>query len=308
MADDDGKVKKERDPIMVVCFVVFIIAVCAITGATVYNNYLKADNTMAVVGSTVSVDYTGTYNAFYGDDNAVVFDTSIWSIANNDNVLKSNDFTLNSQSSYTPLSYTVGGTTVLTIFGNSVIGHKVGDTIQVVVPAGQGYNAASTLSTVSASDLITIPTTEVLTSSQFSTIYGFTLSGFMEIPKSVYGWPATASFNSTNNTVNMNYHPIVGTSYNVVDNDFGKVDLKVTSVTATSISYTYVVSDFKSVSTDGSNINIMMIKVDLGTSVFYITSVTDLDNNGIADSFTTKTVSERYNQDLYFEIKLVSIS
>ena len=308
MADDGAKVKKDRDPIMVVCFVVFILSVCAITGATVYNNYVKADNTMAVVGSTVSVDYTGTYYAFHGDDNAVVFDTSIWSIANNDNVLKSNDFTLNSQSSYTPLSYTVGGTTVLTMFGNAVIGHKVGDTIQVMIPVGQGYNAASTISTISASAPITIPATEVLTASQFNTIYGFNLSGFMEIPKSAYGWPATASFDSTTNTVLMNYHPTAGSSYNVVDNDFGKVDLNVTSVTATSISYTYAVSDFKTVSTDGSNINIMMIKVDLGTSVFYITSVTDVDNNGVADSLTTKTVSERFNQDLYFEIKLVSIS
>jgi len=307
MADDDIKVKKERDPIMVVCFVVFMLAVCAITGATVYNNYVKADTTMAISGSTVSVDYIGTYYAFFGEENSVVFDTSHWSIADDSNVLKSNDFTLRSESTYSPLSFTVGGSTVIMGFGNAVIGNKVGDVIRVVIPAGEGYNAAFTETNMSASATVVIPTTEVLTAAQFKTIYGFDLKGFMEIEETVYGWPATASFNLTNNTILMNYHPSNGTSYTVVDNDFGTVKLKVTSVTGSSISYTYEISGFTVLSTDGADKTIQMIMVDLGTQKFYITSVTDADNNGIAEAFTYKTDGERFNQDLFFEIKLVSI-
>jgi len=307
MAGDEIKVKKERDPIMMVCFVVFILTVCAISGASVYNNYVKADNTLAINGSTVSVDYIGTYYDFSGESNAVVFDTSYWSVANNDNILKSNDFTLNSQSSYSPLSFTVGGTTVLTGFGNAVIGHKVGDVIQVMIPSGQGYNAATTDIKVNLSSSFTMPTTETLTSAQFNSIYGFTLNGFTEIEKSVYGWPATASFNSTSNTVTMNYHPTAGTSYTVVDNDFGTVTLNVTSVSG-SITYTYGISGYKVVSEQGAEKEIKMIMVDFGTQKYYITSVTDADNNGVAEAFTYTTVGERFNQDLYFEIKIVSIS
>jgi hypothetical protein len=45
--------------------------------------------------------------------------------------------------------------------------------------------------------------------------------------------------------------------------------------------------------------------VDFGTNKFYITSVTE--SGGVANSFTYRNVSERFNQDLYFEIEIVSI-
>jgi len=307
MADDEIKVKKDRDPIMMVCFVVFILTVCAISGATIYNNYVKADNTAASMGSTVSVDYTGAFYNYSGESNAVVFDTSQWSVANDSNILKSNDFTLRTQSSYTPLSFTVGGTTVLTGFGNAVVGHKVGDTIQVMIPAGQGYTAASTSTTVNTATTMTMPATEVLTASQFNTLYGFTLKGFTTIDKTVYGWPGTASFNSANNTVTMTYTPAAGTSYTAVDNDFGTVAMKVSTVSGNSISYTYVVSKYVPVGPESNgSVPIKMIMVDFGTAKFYITSVTA--NNGVVTSFVSQTVSERFNQDLYFTIKIVSIS
>ncbi|MDR1690648.1 MAG: FKBP-type peptidyl-prolyl cis-trans isomerase [Candidatus Methanoplasma sp.] len=301
MADDEFKVKKERDPIMMVCFVVFLLAVCAVSGATVYNNYLKADDTMAVTGSTVSVNYIGTYYAYYGEENSAVFDTSHWSIANNGEILKSNDFTLNAESSYNPLSFTVGGTSVLTGFGNAVIGHKVGDKVLVKLPAGEGYNAAETTVTVSASQAFTIQSTETLTSAQFKEIYGYDLKGYEEMEKSVYGWPASASYNTGNDTITITYHPQAGSSYVMLDNDFGKVTLNVTSL-GSDISFTYSISDYKVVSTSGE---IEMIMLDFGTQKWYINSVTD--NNGVANSFTYRTTEERYNQDLYFEIEIVSI-
>ncbi|MCL1979173.1 MAG: FKBP-type peptidyl-prolyl cis-trans isomerase [Methanomassiliicoccaceae archaeon] len=306
MAEDEIKVKKERDPIMTVCFVIFLVAVIAVSGASVYNNYLKADDTFAATGNTVSVNYIGTYYAPYGSDNAVVFDTSYWKIANDDNILKSNGFTLNSESSYKPLSFEVGAGTVLTLFGNGVIGHKVGDKFNVEIPAGEGYNAPDTMKTISASAVFTIPSSEVLTATQFNNLYGYDLKGYAEMEKSVYGWPATASYNSYNDTITMSYHPVSGTSYYAVDNEFGKVALSVTSASGGSISFKYVVSDFTEVSRSGADIEIQMIKVDFGKSKFYITSVT-AGSNGNADTFTYKTVEERFNQKLYFQIELVSI-
>ena len=93
----------------------------------------------------------------------------------------------------------------------------------------------------------------------------------------------------------------------MVDNGFGKVTLNVTSVAGGSITFTYTVSNYKTVSTEGSDKEIQMIMLDFGTHKWYINSVTDTDGNGVADTFTYKTVEEKYNQDLYFEIEIVSI-
>jgi FKBP-type peptidyl-prolyl cis-trans isomerases 1 len=307
MADDDVKVRKERDPIMVVCFVVFLVASLSVIGASVYNNYIRADDTIAVNGDTVSVNYVGTYYDYFKDVNYVVFDTSNWSVTNNDNVPKSNDFVAKEKDQHSPLSFTVGGNQVLSMFGNSVIGHKVGDKIRVMIPAGEGYNSASTDSIISASANKTVPVSERISMSQFEHLYGYELRGTAEIEKSVYGWPASAAFNSSDNTVTMNYLPVASKTYVAVDSDFGKVSLAVISVGA-DITFRYVVTDYTVVGTEGTNKIIQMIMVDFGVNKFYISSVVDADNNGTADSFVTRTEAERYNQDLYFEIEIVSIN
>jgi FKBP-type peptidyl-prolyl cis-trans isomerases 1 len=306
MTDDEVKVKKERDPIMVVCFVVFLIASLAVIGASVYNN-VSGDDTRVVVGDTVSVDYVGSFYGFYEETNYVVFDTSRWSVADNDNVLKSNSFNLKDENLYKPLSFKVGGTTVLKMFGDSVVGYKVGDKIRVMIPSGQGYNGPDTLTTVQSSAAYSVPLTEKITASQFADLYGFSLSGIVSLEKSVYGWPAVAAFNTSDNTVTMTYSPGVGQEYVVVDDDFGKLVYKVTSVSST-ISFTQHVSDFTVVSQSGNVKSIQMIEVNLGTEKYFITSVTDTNNDGVSESFAYKTVGETVNEDLYFVIEIKSIN
>jgi hypothetical protein len=311
MAEDDIKVKKERDPIMMVCFVVFLLTIAAITGATVYNNYLKTDNTTAVDGSSVSVNYIGTYYDEFGNPSAVIFDTSKWSVANDDKILKSNDFTKNDEKAYKPLSFKVGAGAVLPGFSNAVLGHKVGDRFTVKIPSGEGYNAPDTTGKINTSNIITIPAFESLTQAQYKEAYGHELRGFESLEKSVYGWPATATFNSSDNTITVRYLPVNGSSYAMVDNEFGKVTLVVSSASATNISFKYSITGYKTVSSGAGDKDIKMIMLDFGTKTFfgadkfYITSVTE--SGGTVSSFTYKTVSERYNQDLYFEIELVSI-
>jgi hypothetical protein len=308
MSGDEVRIKKDRDPIMVVCFVVFLLASVAVIGATVYNDYVKADDTLVAPGDSVSVNYTGTYYAYFGESNAVVFDTSYWSVANDKNVIKSNDFTARSESAYTPLKFTVGGNEVLADFGNATIGHKVGDTVRVLVAADRGYVSAGTDKTVSTSESIKIPTVQKLTSAQFESIYEFKLLGRANDLKSPYGWLADASYNTSDDTVTLYYKPTVDQSYTITDETFGKVAVSVTSVSSTEISFRYVVSAYKVVNSVGADKEIEMIKVNLGTEVFYIKSVVDNNGDGIAESFTYKTEGERYNQPLYFEIKLVSIN
>jgi hypothetical protein len=308
MSGDEVRIKKDRDPIMAVCFVVFLLASVAVIGSTVYNNYVKADDTVAAPGDSVSVNYTGTYYAYFEEGNAAVFDTSYWSVADDKDILKSNDFTARAESAYSPLSFTVGGNEVLVDFGNAAIGHKVGETIRVLIPADRGYVVADTGKTVSTSVSITIPAVQKLTSAQFESIYEFKLLGRANDLTSPYGWLADASYNTADDTVTLYYKPTTGQSYTITDDTFGKVAASVTSVSSTDISFRYVVSAYKVVSSSGANKEIEMIKVNLGTEIFYINSVVDSNGDGVADSFTYKTVGERYNQPLYFEIKIVSIN
>jgi hypothetical protein len=104
----------------------------------------------------------------------------------------------------------------------------------------------------------------------------------------------------------MTYHPVAGTTYNAIEEDHGTVALRVTSVSG-NISFTYSISGYTVVSSQGADKEIQMILVDFGTKKFYIKSVTDANGDGYADTFTYKNSGERYNQDLYFEIEIVSI-
>ena len=295
MADDENKVKKDRDPIFWTCLIVFLVAVCAVTGAMIYNDNFKADNTSAVNGNSVSVDYTGTFYAPFGDDKAAVFDTSLWSVANNDNITKSNDFTSRGEGNYSTLNFKIGEPGLLAGFNNAVIGMKVGETKQIIIPSGEGYTAPSTPVKKQLNGN-TMPMTETMTSAQFNSLYGFTPTGFTTIEKSVYGWPATATVNSNGNSVNMNYMPQQGKEYTAVESDFGNVALYVTSVSGGQITFNYVITN-----TISYGSGIQLILVDFGTQKFYITALSNTD-------FTTQVVPERYNIDLYFEITLVAIT
>ena len=87
-----GDEKKKRDPIFTVCFVVFILAAVSVVGVYIDEHYLTEDTTKAAYGDEVTVNYTGTFYAYYGEENAVVFDTSYRSIGENDAIIKSNSF------------------------------------------------------------------------------------------------------------------------------------------------------------------------------------------------------------------------
>lgn len=302
---DEKKVKKERDPIFMVCLVVLILATCAVTGAFINREYIAVDDTLISDGNKVSVEYTGTYYDYYGNELAVVFDTSSKSIGTDDNIIRASDF---NKTSFSNLEFTVGDKSVLTGFENAVIGHQIGDTVYVKIKAGEGYNAPDTVGSIENTEVIIVSASEKMTATQFKEIYKLEAQGTHNF-KSLYGWDAVSYYDETTNSVLISYMPEAGKAYTCVeDKNFGKVVLNVTDVSASEIKFTYEVTQFKKVSSDGADIEIQMITVDFGLKHFHITNVTDADGNGVADSFTFKSVDQKYNQDLYFKIKIVSIS
>lgn len=77
-------------------------------------------------GKTVSVDYVWSF------PDGKVFDTSIEQVAK-DNAL------YNPQRPYTPLSFVVGGNTVIPGFGNAVNGMRIGETKKVTLEPKDAY-------------------------------------------------------------------------------------------------------------------------------------------------------------------------
>jgi FKBP-type peptidyl-prolyl cis-trans isomerase 2 len=301
---DKEKVKKSRDPIFMVCLVVFLLAGCAVISAGVYDKYLAPDNTQVNDGDTVTVNYTLTLYAAYGEENAAVLDTTYESIGTDDSILKANDF---SKTSYSTFEVEMGGDDVLIAFQNALLGHKVGETVKIEVGVGDGYVCADTSKVVDCTQSQTVSATETMTVTEFESIYedlnGEAVNNNFT---SKYGWLASSSYNQSTGMVVITYSPEAGKSYVNYDGDFGKVTLDVSAVTASTITFTYDV-EYQSTGSTVGNIEVQMIKVDFGTSYFYITSVTDPSSDGVADTFTCRTCGEKYNEVLYFEITIVSI-
>ena len=128
--------------------VALIIAAIAIVGAGVAALLLtggeekKTDPDHVIAsGDRVSVNYTGSYYGYVGDQNAAVFDTSYRTIAEDGSVFKSCDFSKRSE--YEPLEFVVDDGKLLKKFNDAVVGHRVGDTSGSACPPRRGTWPAS---------------------------------------------------------------------------------------------------------------------------------------------------------------------
>jgi len=286
--------KKDRDPIFTICLAIFLIAAVVAVGAFIANEYFPDNSETASTGDKVTVNYTGTYYDEYGKEHAVVFDTSYANIGNDSNIAKANDYT--AKSSYSPLSFTVGGTTVLKAFGDSVIGHKVGDKYNVYLSESEGYYGHSTFGTLKKTGNVMYMST-TMTKSEFTAAYPdvSVAENSQTTFTSDYGWDATAILTNNGKSVLVSYAPEVKT-YEVYKSGNTVVNYKVTQITDGQIAYDIDIQN----PTFVDSTNIQMIKLDLGVKTIYITSIS-------GDEITYKEGSERTNQPLYFQIEIVKI-
>ncbi len=282
------------DPIIKVSFVVFMLACVIVLGSTVYDKTL-ADHTSAAAeyGDKVIVDYVGSYYVYYEEDGAVIFDTTLKSVGdNNADYVKSWEY---SKTSYSTISLTIGNGKYLSMFENAIIGHHTGDKITVKIPAADAYGLVSDSQkgtcSLSAGEASIV---KEYTSAQFKEFFGKdapsagTVNQKMTSP---YGWDAFVSVD-TDGKVVVNYSNVIAgdTLYNVNKN----LDLKVTSVADGIISYEYKFKDTKADGTD----KIELVKAIVDDSFVYVYSLGD-------DSFSYKTTEEKIGMDLYFTITFV---
>ena len=301
MAGEETK-KKEHDPIFMVCLVLFAIAAIAVLGVYAADHLSSHDDRVAAYGDSVTVDYTGSYYNYVKEDGALVFDTSYASVANDSSIAKSSDFT--KRSSYCPLSVTIGSGSALALFEKSIVGHKVGDVFKVKIPAGEGYVGPDSKITADLNGF-SIPIFQKMPSGAFKSLYGMTLEAGAPTPfTTVYGWDAIATLDTESNNVIIKNTPDSGKTYTFSSEGVAplegeeKLTFAVTSVDTNDIVCNL---SFKNTTTV-SGYTIQMEKFDFGTHKWYVEEVSP-------SSFTFKTSNTgTVNEDLYFEIKLVSIS
>lgn len=294
-----GDEKKKRDPIFSTCFVIFILAAVGVVGVFVDEHYLTDDDRKVAYGDSITVNYVGTFYDYYGEKNAVVFDTNISSVGKNDSVIKSNSFNSTSFSSY---SVTVGSKGSLDAFENALVGHKIGDKVKVEIE--NGYDSGSVITDASTNG-ITVPVVQEMTLAQYKEVYGSSPTVSGSAITTAYGWPAIAVLDSTAQKVVITNMPESGKTYDytVDDSDdkhsFGTVKFAVTGVNSGTITYNMSIEGYTTV--DSSTGEIQMVQLELGDKTMYVTHY-----NG--SSFTYKTCDETKNQTLYFEIEILSIS
>ena len=299
MAGEDNK-RKERDPIFMICLALFTIAAVAAIGVFIADHYFTSDDRVAAYGDSVSVDYTGTYYEYIGGEHAVVFDTSYSKVANDSSVKKSNEFT--KRSSYSPLDFKIGGGEVLKGFESAVVGHKIGDVFRVDIPASEAYVGAEVEQTALLKGY-QIKVNQSMPLSAFTKLYGFT-PGDQDSFKTVYGWDASAQKISDRNEVKITNMPTVGSTYTFSPGGkapaSGDERLKFTVNSITEDGY--IVCDLAFVNATFVSGNVVeMMGFDFGTEKWYVKEISSTD-------FTRKVASERVNEELFFEMKLVSIN
>ena len=300
MAGEDNK-RKERDPIFMICLALFTIAAVAAIGVFIADHYFTSDDRVAAYGDSVSVDYTGTYYEYIGGEHAVVFDTSYSKVANDSSVKKSNEFT--KRTSYSPLDFKIGGGEVLKGFESAVVGHKIGDVFRVDIPASEAYVGAEVEQTASLK-AYQIKIEQTMPLSAFTKLYGFT-PGDQDSFKTVYGWDALAKKISDRNEVKITNMPTVGSTYTFSPGGkapaSGDERLKFT-VNGYTEDKQYIICDLAFVNATFVSGNVVeMMGFDFGTEKWYVKEISSTD-------FTCKVASERVNEELFFEIKLVSIN
>jgi FKBP-type peptidyl-prolyl cis-trans isomerase 2 len=170
-------------------------------------------NRTVVNGDAVKVDYIGKLS------DGRVFDTSLASIANDASVSKSLSFTLRSNTSYAPLSFTIGGKTVITGFNNAVIGMKVGDIKTVDLTPSEGYGNL-VMSKVSNFTLTETKNIYVnMSFAEFKAKYSVTAVAGMTVVDPVYKWPVNVLIaNLDADNVRIQNAPLQGQNYLIYSN------------------------------------------------------------------------------------------
>ena len=294
------------DPIILTSFTVFMVACLIVTGVTVYGIFVNSSSEKnAEYGDAITVDYVGSFYAWYDEEGAFVFDTTLQDVADNSDILKS--YTFKSDKTFKSVDLTIGKGEYLSDFESALIGHKPGDTVRIKIDTADAYGAIPSSQkftdvTQASKTLNKITTLEL---ADFKTLFNYsdTLTVGTYTIKSPYGWDASVTVNG-DNTVNVEYLATAGETYHPYNEGhayYDAITIKVNSIDPNPdplnpipiINYDYQVNAF-----DDST---KMLRTAIDDVGIYIIASGD-------GKMTYKTSNETVGMPLYFMIKFVGYS
>jgi len=245
---------------------------------------------LVTVGQTIQVDYIGKLT------DGRVFDTSNYSIAINDAAYpKTLSFTLRDQTSYTQLSFEVGGGQLIAGFDSAVVGMRIGETKAVTLTSDEAYGPMDLAKLVTFDLTETVPLLETLTSAQFTAEYGVGPVAGLTVTDPSWDWPVTVlEYNTQSDRVVVKNTPTVDTEYHINGDSTTGWDVLVTDIDSTS---DLITLEHQLVDADSDYI----MGVD-GTGTFFITQV-DVENGTAVKNYN----SELLGKSLVFIITIFAI-
>ncbi|MDR0334822.1 MAG: FKBP-type peptidyl-prolyl cis-trans isomerase [Methanomassiliicoccaceae archaeon] len=291
--DNETPTKKGRDPILLVGAIVLVLAFAVVISGYAYGEFVSSDSKEpAKFGSTVKVDYIGSYYGWYDEDGAVVFDTSKWSIANDDDIAKSWEFSKRDEKQYVPFSVTIGSGGALMDFENILIGMKIGETVRIEIP--EAYGAIPAAAVREWDMTMPLSQTETMSAETYKLVFGLDnniLPGPQPDARHPYGWMSGA-FCDSNGVVTVTHRVTEDPTDD--NNVYWNADKSMSS-TVTNISGDFFITfDFPDY-VEGRLIEF----VNNGQKFF----ITDIDET--AGTFKTKNTDEKTGMTLFFVITVV---
>lgn len=227
--------KRDVEPILAISIVIFLVASGAVVSMSFYGNYVNEEDLPVAPGREIEVYYTGSLYGYYYEEGALIFDSNIKEHVENEDELYSfiGGFSKTESEYFETLGFTHGWGELLVMFENALTGHKAGDTVEVMIPIGKGYDSEE----AKKSDTFSVTKEELMSLDKFESLYGeygSPESGLsLEPIKTIYGWDAPVTYDSVLKKVIIHHNPDVGEEYDLKSNELnvhGSVKVKPTSV------------------------------------------------------------------------------
>ena len=305
-AEESVKVRREFEPITMVCLAVFLLASVIVIGVAVSDMIKGEDPQTVQYGDSVTIDYTGSLYGYYdeGTDTVkpIIFDTTLESVGKNADYFFVSSF---NKTSFSSTTLTLGAGKFLAEFEQAIMGKQVGETFKI--PAFVGYHSA--VQTKTATAPFVQNNSIVLTKDEIKTYFGYEgdITGLTPLTYDgikLNDEPVQATAVPSGDKYVVSFDMTAGENYVIYDNGLGKVILTPSAVGA-AITYTLTVDtkiDVENPETAYSDIEMLCVKTFPKADSI---NIVGLDGANIVYNTATDSSAIISEMELYFVVTIV---
>jgi FKBP-type peptidyl-prolyl cis-trans isomerase 2 len=176
--------------------IIVVVLIVSSVGVFLFATGSGAGEKTVAKGSVIKVNYYGQY---WNGERMVVFDTSLFSVADDNTTYPKSMFFsyAGNATRYSTLNFTVGSGQMIAGFDEGVVGMKIGQTKVLTIPMEKAYRAMdpAKLKTIHLNDTKTV--TQTMTKAEFKAYFGEDPMSFKPYKDPIYGWGVDVQFDGT---------------------------------------------------------------------------------------------------------------